>query len=139
MMSDKEFAELELRVAICPGQCQWPKPENIIWQKLHNAASEARERVSRFYALADEIDRNAVLSEDDKYCQRGKAADEAFADFEASKTLARARETVRYDGSPDMLKALKEAEVGWKRAMNKIAERTAQTKPLGHAQRCFVG
>jgi hypothetical protein len=128
MMSNEQFAELELRVAICPGQCQWPKPENITWQQLHNAASEARERVSRFYLLADEIDRNAILSEDDKYCERSKAADEAFAKFEASKTLVRAREAVRYDGNHATMKALEQAEVGWERAMNKIAERAGRTK-----------
>jgi hypothetical protein len=33
MMSDKEFAELQLRVTICPGQCEWPKPEYVHWQK----------------------------------------------------------------------------------------------------------
>jgi hypothetical protein len=84
--------------------------------------------VNRFYALADDIDRNATLSRDDKYRQRNKAADEAIADFEASKTLARAREAVRYDGSPDTLKALEEAEVGWERATNKIAERAGRSK-----------
>ena len=47
MMSDKEFAELELRATICPGQCQWPTPEHIHWQKLHAAANEARERLGR--------------------------------------------------------------------------------------------
>ena len=45
MMSDKEFAELELRATICPGQCEWPKPENIVWQKLHAVPNEAREHV----------------------------------------------------------------------------------------------
>ena len=32
MMSDKEFAELELRATICPQQCRWPKPEYVHWQ-----------------------------------------------------------------------------------------------------------
>jgi hypothetical protein len=54
MMSDKEFAELELRATICPGQCGWPKPENIIWQKLHAVPNEARERVSKVYAQIDD-------------------------------------------------------------------------------------
>lgn len=27
MMSDKEFFELQLRVQICPAQCEWPKPD----------------------------------------------------------------------------------------------------------------
>jgi hypothetical protein len=41
-----------------------------------------------------------------KYCQRSKAADEAIAGLQASKTLARAREAVRYGANPAMLKAL---------------------------------
>ena len=94
MMSDKEFAELELRATICPGQCGWPKPEYVHWQKLHEAANEARERVSKVYTQMDEIDRNADLSRDGKYRQRSKTAAQAIADFEASKTLARAREAV---------------------------------------------
>ena len=91
--------------------------------------------MSKFYALADEIDRNAGLSRDDKYRQRSKSADEAIADFEASKTLARAREAVKLavakNDSPDgvgMLKAMKETERGWQRAMDKIAERASLTK-----------
>ena len=63
------------------------------------------------------------------------SADEAIADFEASKTLARAHQTVelalaKHD-SPErdgMLKAMKETERGWQRAMEKIAERASQTK-----------
>jgi hypothetical protein len=49
MMSDKEFTELELRASICPGQCGWPKPEYVHWQKLHAAGNEARARVSKAY------------------------------------------------------------------------------------------
>jgi hypothetical protein len=94
MMSDKEFAELELRATICPVQFQWPKPEYVVWQKLHEAANEARARVSKAYMQMDEIDRNAELSRDGKYRQRSKTAAQAIADFEASKTLARAREAV---------------------------------------------
>jgi O6-methylguanine-DNA--protein-cysteine methyltransferase len=97
---------------------------------LHEAANEARARVSKVYALADEIDRNANLSSDDKYRQRSEIMNEAIANFEASKTLARAREAVALavakhvsPESDGMLKALKETERGWQRAMNKIAER----------------
>jgi hypothetical protein len=126
MMNDKEFAELELRAAVCPRQCQWPKPDNILWQKLHAAANEARARVSIAHTEMDEIDRNAVLSEGDKYCRRIEVANEAIGHFEASKTLARAREAVPYDASPGTTKALEEAEVGWNRAMNKIAERAGR-------------
>ena len=49
---------------------RWPAPEYLHWQRMHEAANEARARVSKFYALADEIDRNAGLSRDDKYHQR---------------------------------------------------------------------
>jgi hypothetical protein len=87
--------------------------------------------VSKFYALADEIDRNAGLSRDDKCRQRSKSADEAIAEFEASKTLVRPREAVMHDGSPAALKALEQAEAGWKRAMDKIAERAGIGSSLG--------
>ena len=66
------------------------------WQRLHEAANEARERVSKSYRQMDEIDRNADLSRDGKYRQRSKTAAQAIADFEASKTLARAREAVEF-------------------------------------------
>jgi hypothetical protein len=92
----------------------------------------------------DEIDRNANLSRDGKYGERSKIAAQAIADFEASKTLARARETVELavtkhnveqHVSPEIakardtaLKAMKDAEAGWQRAINKIAERVCLTK-----------
>jgi hypothetical protein len=144
MMSDKEFAELELRATICPGQCEWPAPEYLHWQRLHEAANEARERVSKAYTQMDEIDANADFSPDGKYRQRSKTAAQAIAALEASKTLARAREAVELavanrnceghvspeiaQDSEDMLKARKETERGWQRAMDKIAERASQTK-----------
>ena len=56
------------------------------------------------------------------------------AEFDASRMLVRAREAVRCDASPATLKAL-EQEAGWDRAMNKIAERAAQTKAPGGARR----
>jgi hypothetical protein len=43
-------------------------------------------------------------------------------------SLARAREAVGHDGNGDILKALKDAEVGWDRAVNKIAERGRSAK-----------
>ena len=144
MMSDRQFAELELRATICPGQCEWPKPEYVHWQKLHEAANEARERVKKVYMQMDEIDRNGDLSPDGKYRYRSKTAAQAIADFEASKTLARAREAVELavanrnreghvspeiaQDSEAMLKASNEAERGWQRAMDKIAERAGLTK-----------
>ena len=83
----------------------------------------------------DEIDRDASLSSDIKYRRRCEIATQAIADFEASKTLARAREAVKLavakNDSPDgdaMLKAMKEAEAGWQRAIDKIAERVCLTK-----------
>ena len=63
MMNDKEFSELQLRAQICPTQCRWPKPDvtfsiagdkptakGVHWQRLHEAANEARERVSKAYS-----------------------------------------------------------------------------------------
>ena len=143
-MNDKEFAELQLRATIVPQQVRWPAPEYLHWQRLHEAANEARERVSKAYMQMDEIDRNADLSRDGKYRQRSKTAAQAIADFEASKTLARAREAVELavakhnveqHVSPEIaeardatLKAMKEAEQGWRRAIDKIAERASLTK-----------
>ena len=143
-MDDKQFAELQLRATIVPQQVRWPAPEYLHWQRLHEAANEARERVSKAYVQMDEIDRNADLSRDGKYRQRSKTAAQAIADFEASKTLARAREAVELavakhnveqHVSPEIaeardatLKAMKEAEQGWRRAIDKIAERASLTK-----------
>ena len=152
MMSDKAFAELELRATICPGQCEWPKPEYIHWQKLHEAANEARERVKKVYMQMDEIDRNGDLSPDGKYRYRSKTAAQAIADFEVSKTLERARQAVELavakhkfeqDVSPEIaqdreaaLKAMKELERAWQRAIDKIAERASVrfTPKSGHSR-----
>ena len=140
-MSDKEFSQLELRMMIVPHQVTWPAPDYLHWQRLHAAANEARERVSKAYMQMDEIDRNADLSRDGKYRERIKISAQAIANFEASKTLTRAREAVKLavakNDSPDgagMLKAMKEAEQGWQRAIDKIAERAAQTKVPGGAR-----
>jgi cell division FtsZ-interacting protein ZapD len=146
MMSDRQFAELELRATICPGQCEWPKPEYVHWQKLHEAANEARANVTKAYTEMDKIDRNASLSSDIKCRRRCEIADQAIADFEASKTLARARQAIELamakyqvdqQVSPEIaqdseatLKAMKELERGWPRAMEKIAERASLTKGL---------
>ena len=140
MMSDKEFSELQLRMQICPAQCEWPRPDvtfsimgdkptakGMHWQRLHDAVIEARARVTKAYAQMDEIDANAKLSREEKQYQRSELAAQAISEFEASNTLMRARETVRYDASPAALKALEQAETGWERAMNKIAERAGRT------------
>ena len=95
----------------------------------------------------DEIDRKVDLSPDDKYRQRSKTAAQAIADFEESKTLARAHQAVELAvakhnveqrPSPTIakateaaLKAMKEAEAGWQKAIDKIAERASLTKSPG--------
>ena len=137
-MNDQEFSELQLRATIVPQQVRWPAPEYLHWQRLHEAANEARQRVSRAHAQMDEIDRNADLSRDGKYRQRSKTAAQAIAALEASKTLARAREAVEFavakhnvelpEARDATLKAMKEAEQGWQRAIDKIAERASLTK-----------
>ena len=65
-MNDKEFFELELRATIVPQQVRWPAPEYLHWQRLHEAANEARERVSRAHTQMDEIDCNPELSHEGK-------------------------------------------------------------------------
>jgi hypothetical protein len=101
------------------------------------SSNEARARVSKAYAQMDEIDCETELSHDGKYRQRCEAAAKAIADLEASKTLARAREAVelavaKHDIEQHVRdatrKALKEAEHGWQRAIDKIAERASLTK-----------
>jgi hypothetical protein len=137
MMSDKEFGELQLRATICPQQVRWPTPETAHWQRLHDVANEARERVNRAYKQMDEIDRNDTLSREDRNEQRQSIAAQAVAAFEASQTLVRARESVRLlmgrdDLSPEIAeatrKAMREAEAGWQKAIDMIFERAAQTK-----------
>lgn len=95
----------------------------------------------------DEIDRNSGLSREVKERQRRRVAAQAVADFEVSKTLVRARDAVRYvieqwtrdeqyvspeiaDARAATLKALKEAEAGWQRAIDLIDERAGLTKAL---------
>jgi hypothetical protein len=99
MMSDKEFAELELRATICPGQSRWPAADLRHWQRLHQAANEARARVSNAHMQMDEIDRDADLSPDDKYRKRSMTSAQAIADLEASKTLERATRASVWQGT----------------------------------------
>ena len=137
-MNDKEFSELHLRVTILPTQARWPAATFLHWQSLHAVADEARERVSQAYALMDAIDRNANLSRDGKYRQLSETAAKAIANFEASETLTRAREAVELvlskhtverrvtseiNDEAAMIKAMKEAEQGWRTAINKIGAR----------------
>ena len=136
-MNDKEFSELQLRMMIVPQQVRWPAPDFVQWQRLHAVADEARERVSKAYAQMDEIDRNPDLSREGKERQRRKAWAQAIADFEASRTLTRAREAVELavvkhniesEARNATLRALQEAEAGWQRAVDKIGERASLTK-----------
>jgi protein tyrosine phosphatase (PTP) superfamily phosphohydrolase (DUF442 family) len=136
-MNDKEFSELQLRMAIVPQQARWPAPDLVHWQWLHAVADKARERVNKACAQMDEIDRNPDLSREGKERQRRKTWAQAIADFEASKTLACARQAVEFAvGKPNIepeardatLRALKEAEAGWQRAVDKIGERASLTK-----------
>jgi hypothetical protein len=127
MMSDRDFGELEIKATIAPHSVKWPT-ESLHWKKLHAVVDEARERVSKAHAQMDEID-GGDLSEEEKQHQRCEVAAQALTEFEASKTLNRAREGVRYDGSAHMLKALEQATTGWNRAMDKIAERAGVPAP----------
>jgi cysteinyl-tRNA synthetase len=143
-MNDRDFSELQLRMMIVPQQVRWPAPEYLHWQRLHEAADEARKRVSKSCAQMDEIDRDADLSREGKERQRRKAAAQAIDDFETSKTLARARHAVERvvakhevdqqilpeiaQHGEAMLRAMREVEQGWETAIDKIAERAGLTK-----------
>ena len=127
-MNDKEFFKLHLRATIVPQQARWPAPESLHWQRLHEAADEARARVSKAYMEMDEIDGDATLTSDIKYRRRCEIATQAVADFRASKTLARAWEAVQQAKAKHSVeqhvsfdKAIKETEQGWRRAPDKIA------------------
>ena len=146
-MNDREFSELQLRMMIVPQQVRWPAPEYLHWQRLHEVANEARARVSKAYMQMDEIDHNVDLSRDGKYCDRSETAAQAIADFEASKTLARACQAVELavakyklgqHVSPEIvqdseaaLKAMKAIEQGWQKGMDKIAERAGRINGPG--------
>jgi hypothetical protein len=146
-MNDKKFSELQLRMMIVPRQVRWPAPEYLHCQRLHAAANEARERVSKAYMQMDEIDRNPDLSRDGKCRQRSKAAAQAIANCEASKTLASAHEAVErvvakhkrdQQVSPEVakdrdatVKAMQEVEQDWPKAMDKIAKRAGLSKSPG--------
>jgi hypothetical protein len=141
--TDEQWADLQLRASICPHQARWPTGD-VHWRRLHEVAAEARGRVRRAYAAMDEIDSNADLSREDKERERRKIAGQAVADFEASRTLLRAREAVRLllsldDLSPEIAEAARksmgETEKGWQRAIDMIVERAAQTKVPGGARR----
>jgi hypothetical protein len=134
-MKDQEYNELKLKMQIVPHQVRWPA-EHVHWQRLHQVVNEARERMSKAHMQMDEIDRNADLSREGKERQRRKAAAQAVADFEASQTLARAREAVesavanniKPEARDAMLKAMNQAEQGWQRAIDKIGERASLIK-----------
>jgi hypothetical protein len=130
-MNDKEFLELHLKMTIGARQGRWPQ-EPVHWRKLHAVVDEARARVGRAYAAMDEIDRNANLSREDKNNRRQAIASRAIADFDGSRTLARAREAVRLlvdRDNPEMVEAaLKEAEHDWQKAIDMIVERAARVR-----------
>jgi hypothetical protein len=98
----------------------------------------------------DEIDSKATISCDEKYHQRSEIMAQAIADFEASPTLGRTRKAVTRvieqwkrddqrasnDVAEAALKALKEVERDWPKAMNKIAERASWMASV-HEDRSF--
>jgi hypothetical protein len=92
-MNDTEFSELELKATIVPQQVKW-RDDLLHWQRLHEVVDEARRRVGDAYKSMAEINRNPDLSSEGKDRQRRKVAARAISDFEASKTLQRAQETV---------------------------------------------
>jgi hypothetical protein len=93
-MKDSEFETLELKATIVPTQARWHEPKVLHWQKLHAAADEARDRVAQTWAAMDEIENDADLSSEGKTRQKKKLALEALGEFENSKTLAAAKQTV---------------------------------------------
>ena len=77
-----------------PQQVRWPPPNLVHWERLHEVADEARERVIKAYMQMDEIYCNGDLSPEGKERQRRKVAAQAIEDFEASKALSKAHAAV---------------------------------------------
>ncbi len=92
-MNDKEFTDLHIRASIVPKAEGWPD-DLLHWQRIKAVVIEARTRLSNAYAELERIDADADLSAEGKARKKKKVAAEAIADFQQSKTLASAKETV---------------------------------------------
>jgi hypothetical protein len=129
----------------CLGENQWNQIPDF---RTKNGLT-SRTRVSKAFKQMDEIDNDDGLSSEDKKRERRTTAAGAVAEFDTSRGLARAHEAVSYfiascrrneqyvssEITEPTLKSMKEAEQGWQRAMDKIAERAAQPKAPGGPRR----
>jgi hypothetical protein len=93
-MDDKAFTEHGLKLSICPTQARWPEPKVIHWAKLHAVPDEARDRVAQAWVALGAIDNDGDLSPEGRARKKRKLALEALDEFENSKTLAAAKQTV---------------------------------------------
>lgn len=106
-MNDVEFTELQLRAEIVPQQARWPEPNTeaslvgdrptlrgLHWEKLHACADEARQRVAQVRAAFDAIDNDSDLSKEGRDRKKKTYAADAIADFQRSKALLGAKDTV---------------------------------------------
>ena len=93
-MKDEEYADLKLRMMIIPEQAKWHEPRFTHWQKLHEAADEARQRVAKAFSAMDQIDHNSDLTPEGKAKECRKIAERGVAQAKASKTLESARAAV---------------------------------------------
>jgi hypothetical protein len=90
--ADKAFRELQLK-SICPHADQWPT-EYMHQKTLVVAANEARTFLRDAYVKFDAIEANRDLSPEGKRRQRVELGIAIIVKMQASKTLARAHETI---------------------------------------------
>ena len=93
-MDDKAYNDLKIRAVLMPELARWPELKYYQWQKLHQVANEAHDRVSRACALLDEVDADRDLTPEGKIKKRAAIAERAVADFRKSTTLENARTAV---------------------------------------------
>ena len=72
MKMNDEYSELKLRTMIVPQQVRWPPPNLVHWERLHDVADEARERLRNAYMQMDEIDATATFAAKAKSANAGR-------------------------------------------------------------------
>ena len=105
-MDDKTFAELGLKVSICPMQHLWPHPnvefstqgnaitaKGLHWSRNHDAATWMRDYTAKALAELAAVDTDKTLSPVGKAENKKLLAAKARAAIEKSNAVAQAKET----------------------------------------------
>jgi hypothetical protein len=107
-MDNREFLETALRLAVCPSEHKWPRPEVSItrdgdgngfiaaglhWQRAHDAAAGLRDLATRAINDVTAVNADKSLSPEGKRAKKRQLAKWAKVALEQSKITAHARET----------------------------------------------